>query len=41
MTQIMSHEFHACDSFEHMTWVKGFDWLKDVAQGTQESQLID
>jgi len=41
MTQIMSHGFHIYDSFEHMTWFMGFDWLKDVAQLTQASQLMD
>jgi len=24
-----------------MTWFMGFDWLKDVAQLTQASQLMD
>jgi len=41
MTEIMSHGFHACDLFEDMTWVVSFDWLKDVAQLTQTSQLMD
>ena len=41
MTQIISHGFHECDSFEHMTWLMSFDWLKDVEQLTQMSQLVD
>ena len=28
MTHIMSHGFHACDSFEHMTWFMSLDYLK-------------
>ena len=39
--QVISHGFYASDSFEHMTCVISFDWLKDVAQLTQESQLMD
>jgi len=41
MTQIISHGFYASDSFEHMTCFMSFDWLKDVAQLTLESQLMD
>ena len=29
MTHIMSHGFHACDSFEHMTWFMSSDWLTE------------
>ena len=32
---------HITDSFEHMTWLMGFNWLKDIAQFTQASQLRD
>jgi len=28
MTHTMRHGFHACDSFEHMTWFMSFDWFK-------------
>jgi len=41
MTQIMSHSFYAGDSFEHMIWFMGFDWLKEVVQLTQVSQVMD
>jgi len=29
MTHIMSHGFHPCDSFEHMTWFMSLDWLTE------------
>jgi len=29
MTHIMSHGFHACDSFEHIIWFMSFDWLTE------------
>ena len=41
MTHIMGHGFHACDSFEHMTWFVSFDWLKVCWAVTHESQLMD
>jgi len=41
MTYIISHVFHACDSFKQMTCFMSFDLLKEVAQLTQESQLMD
>ena len=28
MTYVMSHGFHACDSFENMSCFISFDWLK-------------
>jgi len=41
MTRIMSHGFHVCDSHACMARFMGFDWLKDIAQLTQPSQLED
>jgi len=37
MTHIMSHGFHACDSFEHMTWFMSFDWLTEYCAMTHVS----
>jgi len=30
MAHTMSHGFHACDSFEHITWFMSFDWLNGM-----------
>ena len=38
MTHIMRHGFHACDSFEHMTWFMSFDWLTECWAMTNMSQ---
>ena len=37
MTHTMSHGFHACDSFEHMIWFMGFDWLTECCVMTHMS----
>jgi len=37
MTYIMSHGFHACDSFEHMTWFMSFDLLTEYCAMTHMS----
>ena len=37
----MSYGFYTCESFEHRTRVMSFDELKDVAQLTHESALMD
>jgi len=37
MTHIMSHGFHACDSFEHMTCFMGFDLLMECCAMTHMS----
>ena len=37
MTHIMSHGFHACDLFEHMTWFMSFDWLTECCAITHMS----
>jgi len=41
LTQIMSPGFHVTDLFEHLTWFMSFDWLKNIAQSTHESQIMD
>ena len=33
----MSHGFHACDSFEHITWFMSFDWLTKCCAMTRVS----
>jgi len=37
MTHIMSHGFYACDSLEHMTSCKSFDWLTEGGAMTHVS----
>jgi len=37
MTDIMSYGFHACGSFEHMTWFMSCDWLTECCAMTQVS----
>ena len=37
MPHIMSHGFHACDSFEHITGFMSFDWLTECCAMTHMS----
>jgi len=41
MTHVMSNWSHACHKLCAHDWFEGFDWLKDVAQLTQVSLLMD
>ena len=41
MTHIMSHGFHACDSFGHMIGFMGSDWFTVYCAVTHMSQLMD
>jgi len=41
MTRIMCHVFHACDSFEQMTWFGGYEWLRICGAVTHTSHLMD
>jgi len=37
----MSHAFHACDSFKHMTWFVCYNWLTVYCVVTHMSNLMD
>ena len=41
MTHTMSHEFRACDSFEHMTLFMSFDWVNEMLGDDSYESLMD